>query len=58
MADDKKTVFVGVSEAAKKIGCSEVTVRTYIRQGKMKAKKHLNKWFIPLEEVKKFEFTY
>lgn len=56
MANEKE--YISVNEASERIGCSRATVINYIKRGKLEGKKHLNKWFVPLDQVKKFEFNF
>jgi hypothetical protein len=46
----KGTEYLTVAEYTKKIGISEMLVRRYCRNGRLKAIKVSNRWFIPANE--------
>jgi excisionase family DNA binding protein len=46
--------YYTVLEASKELGVSVMTIRNYIKSGKIQAKKHFKNIYIPKSEVDKF----
>jgi excisionase family DNA binding protein len=49
--------YYTVIEAAKELGVSVMTIRNYIKSGKIQAKKHFKNVFIAKTEVDKFRLV-
>ena len=47
-------ILYSVPELSKKLNVTTVTVRKYLKQGKLKGKKVMGRWFISGEEVTEF----
>ena len=46
--------FYSVLEVSEMLGVTTVTIRNYIKQGKLKGLKATDRWFISNEEVREF----
>ena len=46
--------FYSVLEVSEMLGVTTVTIRNYIKQGKLKGQKAMNRWFISNEEASEF----
>lgn len=51
---DSVPIILTVKDCAEILKCSTATVQSYIRQGRLKAAKHGNKFFILKESLKEF----
>jgi len=49
----KDISFYSVPELSQKLNVTTVTIRNYLKQGKLKGKKVMGKWFILDDEVAK-----
>jgi predicted site-specific integrase-resolvase len=47
----KNVTLYSVPELSKRLDVTKVTIRSYLREGKLKGKKIMGKWFIPGEDV-------
>ena len=50
----KDIILYSVPELSKKLNVTTVTVRKYLKQGKLKGKKVMGRWFISSEDVTEF----
>jgi len=50
----RDTNLFSVPELSQKLNVTTVTIRNYLKQGKLKGKKVMGKWFILGEDVKEF----
>ena len=46
--------FYSVPELSQKLDVTTVTIRKYLKQGKLKGKKVMGKWFIVSDDVEEF----
>ena len=46
--------FYSVTEVSEMLGVTTVTIRNYIKQGKLKGLKATDRWVIACEEVREF----
>ena len=51
MGQEQDKLYLTTSEAARIFGVSELTVRTWLRQGKLRGRKIDTRWLIPKAEV-------
>ncbi len=50
----KDMTLYSVSEVAHKLNVTTVTIRNYLRQGKLKGQKVMGRWFISEEDLVEF----
>jgi len=50
----KDMTLFSVSEVSQKLNVTTVTIRNYLRQGKLKGQKVMGRWFISEEDLVEF----